>query len=114
MATAVLAVATPAHAAFPGANGVIAFMCGEESPRQYEGPYSEGICTVRPDGTGLHRLDPDPQRFFASPGGDAWPAVSPDGRQIAWTRFVSKPGQSHGQPQLFVMDVDGSNVRQVT
>lgn len=113
-ATAALTLGAPAHAAFPGSNGVIAFMCGKDAHREGGQVYPEGICTVRPDGTGLRRLDPDPVRFIASPGGDAWPAVSPDGRQIAWTRFVSKAGQSHGHPELFVMDLDGGNVRQIT
>lgn len=63
---ALLILASPAHATFPGANGKIAFAISNTG----------GIATVRPDGTG--------QRSLAPPGaGD--PAWSADGTTIAYS-----------------------------
>lgn len=59
-----LLLAAPAHAAFPGANGKIAFECGID------------ICTVNPDGTGRQVLANDA----------AAPAWSADGKQVAFVR----------------------------
>lgn len=86
-----LAMAAPTHAAFPGANGRIAF----ESDRQTPLP---GIYTVRPDGTGLRYLPAG--RFGRQP---AW---SPDGRRIAFVRNSLEAGNN----QLHIMDADGTNL----
>jgi TolB protein len=72
----------------------------------------DGVCAIwemNADGTHKHRLT----RYV--PGGihervDFFPAVSPDGKRIAFTRF-----QSDGiQVQIFVMNADGSNPHSIT
>ena len=67
-------------------------------PRGDEGD----IWRMRPDGGGRRNLT-------RSPGVADWsPAVSPDGRRIA---FMSSRGGAH---ELWVMDADGGNPRQLT
>ncbi|MGD9144152.1 MAG: PQQ-binding-like beta-propeller repeat protein [Anaerolineae bacterium] len=51
---------------------------------------------------------PSPQRLTDDPAYDGWPTWSPDGSQIA---FVSTRS---GNPDIYVMDADGSNLRQLT
>lgn len=48
------------------------------------------------------------QRFASYGGGNYSPAVSPDGRRVAM--ILSKTGN----PELFVCDIDGSNLKQLT
>ena len=55
------------------------------------------MCKIRPDGSG-----------FAEVGTGIDPAVSPDGRRVA---FARASGDGH---HLCVMDADGSNVRELT
>jgi hypothetical protein len=86
---AVLALAVPAHAAFPGANGKIAFVD------------SEDIWTVNPDGTGRTNLT-------NAPGSDAAPAWSADGTRIA---FMSR---RDGDWELWLMNADGTGQVQRT
>ena len=43
----------------------------------------------------------------------AWPAVSPDGRQIAFTGF-DWTAQSYKSTELYVMALDGSGIRQIS
>jgi TolB protein len=74
-----LLLAAPAHAAFPGKNGKIAFNPG-------------GIYTVNPDGS---------DRRFLS--GGKHPSWSPDG-----TKIVFVAGLSQG-PGVYVMNADGSD-----
>jgi uncharacterized repeat protein (TIGR01451 family) len=74
-------------AAFPGANGKIAFNC------------SGVICVVAPDGSGQTQL---------AVGG--WPAWSPDGTKLAFSRGDSGTGTAH----IFVMNADGTGVAQLT
>jgi Tol biopolymer transport system component len=85
---AVLALAAPAHAAFPGANGKIAFY-GEAGSGTAE------IYVVNPDGTGETALTSN-----HTTGVNMLPAWSPDGRRIAFTH--------HGD--IYVMNADGSGV----
>jgi Tol biopolymer transport system component len=84
-------VAPPAGAAFPGANGKIAY-------DRYTTAGRQGIFTIDPDGTNRTRLGPAEQD-------SSDPAWSADGLRIAFRAF-------HGK-QLRVMDADGSNVATV-
>ena len=79
--------AAPAQAAFPGANGRIVFVSDRDGDRE--------IYAMHPDGTGQVRLT-------ASPGLDAGPAWSPDGRRLA---FWSERG---GQRDVEVVNADGT------
>lgn len=66
----------------------------------YFGLYAAGpdrMCRIHPDGSG-----------FEVVGEGVDPAVSPDGRRVAYARNVD------GGHQLFIMDADGSNVRRLT
>jgi TolB protein len=63
------------------------------------------IYTVHPDGSALTRLTNDPAF-------DSTPVFSPDGRTIA---FTSDRGTNPEHPShLFVMNADGTNVRQIS
>ena len=84
---ALLAVAPPAQAAFPGQNGKIAFTSDRDG--DYE------IYVMNPDGSGQTALTSNTIR-------DASPAWSPDGTKIAFIRAGR---------ELWVMDADGQNPR---
>jgi len=58
------------------------------------------IYVINVDGTGARRVSDE--------GGGTNPAWSPDGRKIA---FTSRRG---GKPDIYVMDADGKNMRQLT
>jgi hypothetical protein len=86
----------PAQAAFPGENGKIAFTC----------PRGVGICVTDP-ATGGHVVT------NLTPGRNgAMPSFSADGRRITFSREVG--GGRDDQYEIFVMDVDGGDVRRVT
>ena len=94
VALAVLVLALPAHASFPGANGKIAFVV------TYSG---YDIWSQQPGGP------PDSgTNLTNSPGFDREPDWSADGLRIA---FASN---RDGDYEIFVMDADGSNQTQVT
>ena len=69
------------------------------------------------DRTGFFRLyimDPDGKNIrelthVDNPGGNAYPAWSPDSKQIAYTNTASD-----GSRQIFVIDSDGRNTKQLT
>jgi Tol biopolymer transport system component len=65
-------------------------------------PYLD-IFEANPDGTGLKRLT-------RSPGYDAEGSYSPDGKHIVFCSNRSGPDNF----ELYIMDADGSNVRQLT
>jgi Tol biopolymer transport system component len=90
--------AMPAQAAFPGANGKIAFVSFRDGNSE--------IHTVNADGTDNTNLTNNPAR-------DEFPAWSPDGTKIAFTSTRDDPN-----PQTctlcvrrnYIMNADGSNV----
>ncbi|MDQ3631157.1 MAG: hypothetical protein M3417_07815 [Actinomycetota bacterium] len=86
-----MTLATPAQAAFPGANGRISFS-------------SQGdLWTVAADGSRLTRLT-------ATPEEEAQSAFSPDGTRIAYRR---RP--AGGAPfQVYVMEANGADQRRVS
>jgi len=84
----------PARAAFPGANGKIAF----STLSAWE---DFDISVMNADGSGLVPLT----SYGAD---DAQPAFSPDGSRIAFT------SNRTGDAEIFVMDADGTDVKQVT
>ncbi len=60
------------------------------------------IWIMNADGSGRKQLTHDP-------GGDVQPAVSPDGKYIAFTS-----NRVNGVDQIFRMDIDGGNLKQLT
>jgi Tol biopolymer transport system component len=88
----------PAHAAFPGQNGKIAFSDSRDDPNpsgcgsscNYE------IYSINPDGTGVSRLT-------TNPAYDLFPAWSPDGSKIVFISTRVPAG-------IYTMDANGGNV----
>ncbi|WP_205696022.1 PD40 domain-containing protein [Conexibacter sp. SYSU D00693] len=97
LGTVLLAAALPASAgaAFPGADGAIVFTSASDG--------DDDLYAIAPDGTGLRPLT-------ATPGREQQPAVSPDGRSIAFKTVVSGPRDE----ESWVAAFDGSGARQVT
>ena len=89
-----------ASAAFPGANGKIAF---PTDPPPTGGP--SGIAAVAPDGQDFAELTPVP-----ATGNDYDPSYSADGEKITFTR-VPQPANSG---QIWTMNADGSGQIQLT
>jgi Tol biopolymer transport system component len=93
------------HAAHPGANGDVVFVRMESGPTPGGTPLaSHALYTVTPDGSEATLLADVPARD---------PAWSPDGETIA---FSSVPSTSTAvsEPELFLLDADGSNLRRPT
>jgi Tol biopolymer transport system component len=73
-----------------------------------------GLYTVAPDGTGLRQIADGVQvEFFLGPadehGSTDWPALSPDGTQVAFIRRCPD-----GPPQVAVVNLDGTDLRIIT
>jgi len=68
------------------------------------------IYVVSANGTGLRKLTPREQEGFD----DEEPAWSPDGRLIAFDRVSFRGPSAARKPQIFVMNADGTGVRQLT
>jgi TolB protein len=76
-----------------------------------------GIYTVRRDGTGLRRVDRGCTRGRTPPkcSDNSYPAVSPDGKQIAFVRAFGKiENDQIAHVGIYRMRIDGSHVRRVT
>jgi Tol biopolymer transport system component len=87
----------PAHAAFPGANGKIAFA-----------PF-ESIWTMNPDGTGKVQITFPPTYY-----NDLFPAWSPGGDRITFSRVYSNPDTEEEGEDIYVMNADGSGLANIT
>jgi Tol biopolymer transport system component len=99
-ACALLVSATPAHATFPGQNGKIVFMSFDE--------VQADIYTMSPNGSHLRNLT-------NSPADEDFPRWSPDGRRIVfWSTRTDPVTNPEGDQEIFVMNADGSGLRQVT
>jgi TolB protein len=91
----------PRAAPVSPASGRIAFVSDRDGPDPVGNMGNQEIYIMNADGSGQ-------QRLTHNDAADAAPAVSPDGRMIA---FVSNRS---GAPELFVMNVDGTGERQLT
>jgi Tol biopolymer transport system component len=98
IALALLAMVAPAQAAFPGANGKIAYSTWTDQPVDTD---SE-IYTMNADGTGQTRLTTNP----ASDGGQAW---SPDGTKIAFNS-----NRDANFSDIYTMNADGTSLTRLT
>jgi Tol biopolymer transport system component len=94
-----LVFAVPAQAAFPGANGKIAFTSDRNGTKD--------VWTMNADGTGQALIQSDGTEDFYDP----YPAWSPSGQDIA---FMHDYRPFNHQGNVFVMDASGGNLRQVT
>jgi Tol biopolymer transport system component len=105
MLLCLLGLVAPAHAAFPGANGRIAFNSTRGG--------NADIYSINQDGSGETRLTDDP-------AADTEPAWSPDGTKIAFVseRDPSDPGcddfETQCNSEIYVMNADGSAETRVT
>ena len=87
--------AAPAGATAPGTNGRIAYS-------RFAGNHAH-IVSANPDGTGVVKLTSGPAGTY-----DFNPDWSPDGTRIAFERDAG------ASQEIFTMDADGSDVRQIT
>jgi TolB protein len=72
---------------------------------------------VRPDGTGLRRVDRGCTHGRSPPecSDNSYPAISPDGKQIAFVRAFGKiNSRGIAHVGIYRMRIDGSHVRRVT
>lgn len=102
-------LAPQADAAFPGSNGLLVVgvcvdvVCDDEPTMGFEPVRDIDLFTVRPGTAAL-------QRITSGPHADIHPSWSPDGSEIVFTRAL--PNQAAAD--IYVMNRDGSGVRQLT
>ena len=66
------------------------------------------IWTINPDGTGATQLTHHGTNIQ-----DWWPVESPDGRRIAFTRYL-RTDKTPGSQALYIMNADGSNLQRLS
>lgn len=127
----------PAHAAFPGVNGTIAFEShrdgnveiyvmnadGSGQTNLTNNPATDDDPAFSPDGTRIafvslrngnreiYLMNADgsnPINLTNNPADDIQPAFSPDGLQLA---FASN---RHGNREIYVLNIDGTNLMRIT
>jgi Tol biopolymer transport system component len=96
VAGAVLVVASPASATFPGRNGKIVFASAISGHNQ--------IYVMEPDGSDVTQLT-------NGPADDRGPAWSADGKRIV---FVRRPAVKGATDDIWVMNADGTGQTQLT
>jgi Tol biopolymer transport system component len=96
-----LALGSSAQAAFPGANGKIAFASDRDQPNPQRFGLPSEIYTVNPDGSGETNLT-------QNPADDTQPAWSPDGSRIAFS------SNRNGNNEIYTMNADGSGLVRLT
>jgi Tol biopolymer transport system component len=109
LTVAILAVAAPGQAAYPGVAGPIAYSKVETSAATYQG--AGGIFVHGPrKGDAPRQLTDDPN--------DSNPSYSANGRLIVFSgnRDPIPPASPFGAPgsHIYVMNADGSDIRQLT
>lgn len=101
--------ALPARAAFSGANGQVAWIEHGSHVLTLDNPWDEApknplVEAANPEASGLEHAVKNPVSA---------PSFSPDGTRIAFTRSVDD-GSLGKHAAVFVVDVDGTRLRQVT
>jgi Tol biopolymer transport system component len=107
LATVLLGGAGPAGAAFPGANGEIAFgRTVELPPAERESPtvFAADLYVIEPGGSGEQQLGPTGSRF---------PSWSADGTKVAFARTLD-PVNEGAHYTIWTMNADGSGAHQTT
>jgi dipeptidyl aminopeptidase/acylaminoacyl peptidase len=120
----------------PGYRHVYLLPAEGGSPIQLtEGPYNHGGVTWHPDGqsvfvhasrieeayrypreSDIYKIDVDSgaiEAVIEESGAQFQPRISPDGKRLAWLGFTDR-GLSYQGSQLFVADIDGDDVRELT
>ena len=100
-AVALAAGVSPAHGAFPGKNGKIAFISDRDG-----GDFD--VWTMNPNGSRLANLT------ATSNADELWPNWRADGRKIAFMSNRVTAANPEGDYELFVMGADGSHPVQLT
>jgi Tol biopolymer transport system component len=103
---ALLWLAAPAGATFPGQNGKI-FYSSNLVP-DGSSDTTRAIYRINPDGSGARRLTGDEYPF--DNGEEDKPALSPDGSTIALVFEDERPGVP-GEYQIYLVNRDGTNPR---
>jgi TolB protein len=74
-----------------------------------------GLYILRSDGTGLRRIDDGCAQLPPKCTDNSYPAISPDGKEIAFVRAFGRIRQDQiDHVGIYVMRVDGSHLRRVT
>ena len=128
MVAGTLAAVPAADAAFVGTNGALVFASNrlgpEDTATDAEGArISDFDIFLTRQGGGVTNLTANNVDLVAPEGGgdpvptainDLHPTVSPDGTRVAFTSNRLDPDDGSTDPDIYVMNIDGSNVVQVT